>query len=79
MKTFSWVEQLERHPEEDRVVSVRESARSQGIPDPLFFWRTILEKLLQVGNAVIPLLLAAAICRIICKTLALTSIEDGQV
>ncbi|KAI5727206.1 hypothetical protein M8J76_016131 [Diaphorina citri] len=42
------------HPEQHRVVSVRECARSQGFPDHHKFHGTILEKHRQVGNAVPP-------------------------
>ena len=42
------------HPEQSRVVSVRECARSQGFPDSYRFWGTVLEKHRQVGNAVPP-------------------------
>ena len=42
------------HPEQDRVVSVRESARAQGIPDKIHFSGSISEKYRQVGNAVPP-------------------------
>ncbi|XP_011402705.2 PREDICTED: DNA (cytosine-5)-methyltransferase 1-like isoform X1 [Amphimedon queenslandica] len=42
------------HPEQHRVVSVRECARSQGFPDTFRFFGTILDKHRQVGNAVPP-------------------------
>ncbi|XP_067952062.1 DNA (cytosine-5)-methyltransferase PliMCI-like [Watersipora subatra] len=42
------------HPEQHRVVSVRECARSQGFPDSFSFYGTILDKHRQVGNAVPP-------------------------
>ena len=42
------------HPEQHRVVSVRECARSQGFPDWFRFYGTILEKHRQIGNAVPP-------------------------
>ncbi|XP_050512373.1 DNA (cytosine-5)-methyltransferase PliMCI [Diabrotica virgifera virgifera] len=44
------------HPEQHRVVSVRECARSQGFPDKFRFCGNILDKYRQVGNAVPPLL-----------------------
>ena len=37
------------HPEQHRVVSVRECARSQGFPDTYRFFGTILDKHRQVG------------------------------
>ncbi|XP_046403240.1 DNA (cytosine-5)-methyltransferase PliMCI-like isoform X2 [Ischnura elegans] len=42
------------HPEQTRVVSVRECARSQGFPDSYRFYGNILDKHRQVGNAVPP-------------------------
>eukprot|EP00095_Tigriopus_kingsejongensis_P000286 maker-scaffold253_size237113-snap-gene-1.26 protein:Tk00286 transcript:maker-scaffold253_size237113-snap-gene-1.26-mRNA-1 annotation:"dna cytosine-5-methyltransferase 1" len=42
------------HPVQDRVVSVRECARSQGFPDSYIFAGNVLEKHRQVGNAVPP-------------------------
>uniref|UniRef100_A0ABD2X5D8 DNA (cytosine-5)-methyltransferase n=1 Tax=Trichogramma kaykai TaxID=54128 RepID=A0ABD2X5D8_9HYME len=42
------------HPEQHRVVSVRECARSQGFPDNFQFYGNILEKHRQIGNAVPP-------------------------
>ncbi|XP_071444299.1 DNA (cytosine-5)-methyltransferase 1-like [Hetaerina americana] len=47
------------HPEQTRVVSVRECARSQGFPDSYRFYGSILDKHRQVGNAVPPPLGAA--------------------
>ncbi len=42
------------HPEQDRLVSVRECARSQGFPDWYRFYGNVLDKHRQVGNAVAP-------------------------
>ena len=47
------------HPEQNRVVSVRECARSQGFPDSYCFYGNILEKYRQIGNAVPPPMSAA--------------------
>ena len=44
------------HPREDRLISVRESARAQAFPDSFRFSGTIAEKYLQVGNSVPPIL-----------------------
>uniref|UniRef100_F6XUV4 DNA (cytosine-5)-methyltransferase 1 n=1 Tax=Ciona intestinalis TaxID=7719 RepID=F6XUV4_CIOIN len=42
------------HPQQHRVVSVRECARSQGFPDSYRFFGSILDKHREVGNAVPP-------------------------
>lgn len=42
------------HPSQDRIVSVRECARSQGFPDEHCFVGQIVEKYKQIGNAVPP-------------------------
>jgi DNA (cytosine-5)-methyltransferase 1 len=42
------------HPEQDRVVSVRECARAQGIPDTVRFCGGMTSAYMQVGNAVPP-------------------------
>ncbi|OXU20811.1 hypothetical protein TSAR_006495 [Trichomalopsis sarcophagae] len=47
------------HPDQTRVVSVRECARSQGFPDNFRFYGNIQDKHRQVGNAVPPPLAAA--------------------
>ncbi|XP_053609291.1 DNA (cytosine-5)-methyltransferase 1-like [Plodia interpunctella] len=57
------------HPEQPRVVSVRECARSQGFPDSYLFAGSVQDKHRQVGNAVPPPL-GAALGREIKKALA---------
>ncbi|CAG9786638.1 unnamed protein product [Diatraea saccharalis] len=57
------------HPEQNRVVSVRECARSQGFPDTYVFAGSLQDKHRQVGNAVPPPL-GAALGREIKKALA---------
>ena len=47
------------HPEQTRVVSVRECARSQGFSDSFRFYGNVLDKHRQIGNAVPPPLGAA--------------------
>jgi DNA (cytosine-5)-methyltransferase 1 len=42
------------HPEQDRVISVRESARAQGFPDVVSFAGPLSSRYRQVGNAVPP-------------------------
>jgi DNA (cytosine-5)-methyltransferase 1 len=42
------------HPEQDRVISVRESARAQGFPDAVKFAGPLSSRYRQVGNAVPP-------------------------
>ena len=42
------------HPEQDRLISVRECARAQGFPDWVQFRGKTSEKYAQIGNAVPP-------------------------
>ena len=46
------------HPSQDRIISVRECARSQGFPDRFRFYGNPVQKHRQVGNAVPPVLAA---------------------
>ncbi|XP_045531991.1 DNA (cytosine-5)-methyltransferase 1-like [Pieris brassicae] len=56
------------HPDQNRVVSVRECARSQGFPDTYILTGSVMDKHRQIGNAVPPPL-AAALGREIKKVL----------
>lgn len=42
------------HPDQDRIVSVRECARAQGFPDSFRFYGNVHNKHRQIGNAVPP-------------------------
>ncbi|CAG2100678.1 unnamed protein product, partial [Medioppia subpectinata] len=49
------------HPNQNRIISVRESARSQGFPDHFILCGSVIDKYRQIGNAVpIPLSIALA-------------------
>jgi len=55
------------HPEQDRVISVREAARFQAFPDHYRFYGTLAEQYKQVGNAVPPLFSEQLGTRILAK------------
>ncbi|KAL5172713.1 DNA (cytosine-5)-methyltransferase CMT2 [Glycine soja] len=44
--------QVVLHPEQDRVLTIREFARLQGFPDYYRFYGTVKERYCQIGNAV---------------------------
>ena len=64
------------HPEQDRVISVRESARAQGFTDSVRFFGPLTSRYQQVGNAVPPLL-ARAIGLEIMRSAGLLMREDA--
>lgn len=57
------------HPEDDRVISVRESARAQSFPDSFVFSGSMTQQYRMIGNAVPPLL-AKVIGQGIAETIA---------
>jgi DNA (cytosine-5)-methyltransferase 1 len=65
------------HPAQDRIVSVRECARSQGFPDTFTFYGAVSAKHRQVGNAVPPPL-AAALGRELRKALETKAAQGGD-
>jgi DNA (cytosine-5)-methyltransferase 1 len=65
------------HPEQDRIVSVRECARAQGFPDHHRFSGNVHNKHRQVGNAVPPPL-AAALGRQLRKALEKHAEEQAE-
>jgi DNA (cytosine-5)-methyltransferase 1 len=58
------------HPEQDRVISVRESARAQGFPDSVRFMGPMTSRYEQVGNAVPPPLAAAIVAAFLRQSLS---------
>lgn len=58
------------HPEEPRVITVREAARLQGFPDQHLFHPTIWHSFRMIGNSVSPIL-AEAVFRAIRDRLGL--------
>jgi DNA (cytosine-5)-methyltransferase 1 len=66
------------HPEQDRVISVRESARAQGFPDHVRFAGPMSSRYRQVGNAVPPLL-GECLGRAIIQAAGLASTNETEV
>lgn len=63
------------HPEEDRVITVREAARLQGFPDDHLFHPTIWHSFRMIGNSVSPII-AAAVLGAVAERLAVK--EDSK-
>ena len=59
------------HPEEDRVITVREAARLQGFPDHHIFHPTIWHSFRMIGNSVSPII-AEAMLRVLAEKLEMT-------
>ena len=53
------------HPEESRVITVREAARLQGFPDEFRFHPTIWHSFRMIGNSVVPTLAKAALSAVL--------------
>jgi DNA (cytosine-5)-methyltransferase 1 len=47
------------HPEEPRVITVREAARLQGFPDTFKFHPTVWHSFRMIGNSVCPIMAEA--------------------
>lgn len=58
------------HPSQDRLISVRESARAQGFPDRVRFYGKVSSRYRQVGNAVPPPMAAAIATELVRVTLS---------
>jgi len=65
------------HPEQNRIVSVRECARSQGFPDSFCLYGNVHNKHRQVGNAV-PVPLSKALGRELVKAVQATRAREQQ-
>jgi DNA (cytosine-5)-methyltransferase 1 len=52
------------HPDEPRVITVREAARLQGFPDCHFFHKTVWHSFRMIGNSVSPFVSEAVFCAI---------------
>ncbi|CAL5224063.1 g6688 [Coccomyxa viridis] len=65
------------HPEQDRIVSVRECARAQGFPDDFCFYGNVHSKHRQIGNAV-PVPLAYSLGRQLKAALEETAGKEAQ-
>ncbi len=52
------------HPEENRVITVREGARLQGFPDCHIFHPTVWHSFRMIGNSVSPIMAEAVFCAI---------------
>ena len=63
------------HPDQDRIISVREAARLQTFPDTVRFYGSLVDQYKQVGNAVPPLLAKAIGERI---KWCLSTLEAGE-
>ena len=65
------------HPEEDRVITVREAARLQGFPDGHLFHPTVWHSFRMIGNSVSPIM-AKAIFSAIAAHLGIASPAGGK-
>ena len=55
------------HPEEPRVITVREAARLQGFPDDFRFHPTVWHSFRMIGNSVAPLMAHAVLSAVLSK------------
>lgn len=64
------------HPDEHRVITVREAARLQGFPDEHLFHPTIWHSFRMIGNSVSPIMAEAIFSAIMAKLVGVEAVQD---
>ncbi len=66
------------HPEQDRVITVREGARLQGFPDSFRFHRTAWHSFRMIGNSVPPVMAEALLGLMVAKAGAVRELHAAE-